>query len=102
MPEELKTVIYRVPPAALGNIVKRSKADHVLLCHKEHGGSVQLAIEEDGRGFDLEDALSVEASERGFGLGSMKERTELSGGSLTIESTVGSGTVVRASWPIDE
>jgi signal transduction histidine kinase len=49
-------------------------------------------------GFDLEKALSVENSRKGLGLSSMKERTELSGGSFFIESGKGEGTVVRAIW----
>jgi signal transduction histidine kinase len=39
-------------------------------------------------------------SERGLGLDSMRERTELSGGTFIIESTPGKGTTVRASWPV--
>jgi signal transduction histidine kinase len=51
-------------------------------------------------GFDLEEILSPERSKRGLGLSSMRERTELSGGAFTIESTPGKGTTIRASWPI--
>ncbi|MGD8776457.1 MAG: hypothetical protein PVF44_14175, partial [Syntrophobacterales bacterium] len=46
--------------------------------------------------------LTVDTYERGFGLGSMRERTELSGGTFVIDSGKGKGTIVRASWPYDE
>jgi signal transduction histidine kinase len=49
-------------------------------------------------GFDVREALTVEAVRRGLGLSSMKERSELSGGSFDIESAKGAGTIIRAIW----
>jgi signal transduction histidine kinase len=57
-----------------------------------------LVIEDNGLGFDLEDALSVKSSRKGLGLSSMKERTELLGGSFTIQSVRRVGTIIRAAW----
>ena len=99
VPEPLKMVIFRVLQEAMNNIAKHSDADLVRLCFKKTDATIGLTIEDNGQGFDLEDALSLEGSERGFGITSMKERTELAGGAFAIESTPGTGTVVRASWP---
>jgi signal transduction histidine kinase len=63
---------------------------------------MELVLEDNGRGFDLEKMLDLESRKRGLGLSSMRERTELSGGSFAIESTEGKGTIVRASWPLRE
>jgi len=63
-------------------------------------GEITLAVQDNGQGFNLEDVLSSDTAERGFGLTSMKERTELSGGSFSIESGVGQGTTIRATWKI--
>jgi len=52
-------------------------------------------------GFDVEETLSRESSERGLGLSSMRERVELTGGFFSIESNKGSGTLIRATWPIE-
>jgi len=90
----LKTVIYRVMQEAMNNIAKYSQADVVRLSVKKMGNRIEFMIEDDGIGFNLEKA------KRGFGLGSMKERTELSGGTFTVESIKGRGTVIHASWPI--
>jgi signal transduction histidine kinase len=57
---------------------------------------IELAIEDNGIGFDME------SIKKGLGLGSMRERAELSGGSFDIESVRGRGTVIRASWPIEQ
>jgi signal transduction histidine kinase len=94
VPVPLKTVIYRVVQEAMNNITKHSQADVVRLCLKKAGGKIEFVIEDNGIGFDLEE------SKRGFGLGSMKERTELSGGTFTVGSIKGKGTVIHASWLI--
>jgi len=70
------------------------------LCLRKADGRMELILQDNGQGFNLEKALFQESSEKGFGLLSMKERTELSGGSFTIESTEGKGTTIRVSWPV--
>jgi len=100
VPDPLKTVTYRVLQEALNNVAKHSEADLVSLSLRKTDGAIELVIEDNGLGFDLEDVLSVESARRGLGLASMKERTELSGGSFAIESVKGKGTIVRALWPV--
>jgi len=100
VPTPLKIVIYRVVQEALNNIAKHSKADFVHLSLQKTDGTIELAIQDNGQGFNLMEVLSVEGSKRGLGLTSMRERTELSGGSFYIESTAGRGTTIKASWPI--
>jgi signal transduction histidine kinase len=98
----LKTVIYRIFQEALNNIAKHSKADHVHLSLRKTDGMVELIIRDNGQGFVLEEAQSVVSSRRGLGLTSMRERAELSGGSLKIESVKGAGTVICAKWPLND
>lgn len=98
VPEPLKTAIYRVLQEALNNVAKHSRADLACLSLRKTENTIELAIEDDGLGFSLEEKLSVESSQRGLGLASMKERTELSGGSFAVESVKGTGTIVRAIW----
>ena len=50
-------------------------------------------------GFNVEEMLAKERSRRRLGLESMRERAEFSGGSFTIQSAQGKGTVIRVSWP---
>jgi PAS domain S-box-containing protein len=98
MPDSLKIVIYRVLQESFNNIAKHSQATLVHLSLKGVDGEVKLAIDDNGVGFDVEQVLSGEQSKRGIGLAGMKERTELSGGSFSVESQKGAGTTVRASW----
>ena len=99
VPEPLEIVIFRVLQEALNNVAKYGKADLVRVLLKETDGQIELAVEDNGQGFDVEDVRSGTSLKKGFGLTSMRERTELSGGSFAIESAQGKGTVVRASWP---
>jgi signal transduction histidine kinase len=84
---------------AANNIAKHSNADHISVSLSKEGNSLELIIKDDGRGFDPESVLETEDVETGFGISSMKERTELSGGSFSIESGEGAGTTIRAAWP---
>jgi signal transduction histidine kinase len=54
-----------------------------------------MEIEDNGIGFDLE------SIKKGLGLGSMRERAELSGGSFEIEAVRGKGTLIRTLWPME-
>jgi signal transduction histidine kinase len=95
----VKTVIYRVMQEALNNISKHSKANLVNLTLEKEEDKIKFTIQDHGQGFDLNAAYSLKSSEKGLGLAGMKERTYLSGGSMSIESTQGAGTTIRASWP---
>lgn len=100
IPVSLKTIIYRIMQEALNNTAKHSRADRVRLSLKKSDGSIELAIEDNGQGFNFKQAVYVKNSMRGFGLASMKERAELSGGSFAIESAAGAGTSIRVLWPV--
>jgi len=100
VPDFLKIVIYRILQEAFGNAARHSRADLVTISLAKTNGKMMLALQDNGRGFDLEDVLSADSAKRGFGLTSMKERTELSGGSFAIESSVGEGTTIRSTWKV--
>ncbi|MBC8466333.1 MAG: GAF domain-containing protein [Deltaproteobacteria bacterium] len=100
VPESLKIVIYRVLQEALNNIAKHSGASLVRISLKATGGMIEMIIGDNGEGFEMGYILSDQRSDRGLGIASMKERTELSGGFFLIESRKGVGTTVRASWPL--
>jgi len=100
IPVSLKTIIYRIMQEALNNTAKHSQADRVRLSLKKFDGNIELVIADNGQGFNFEQDIYVKNSMRGFGLASMKERAELSGGQFTIESVTGAGTSIRVLWPV--
>jgi signal transduction histidine kinase len=97
VPDPMKAVIYRILQEAMNNVAKHSRADLVSISLvRKKDDRVELVIEDNGIGFD------VESFKKGLGLGSMRERAELSGGSFDIESVRGKGTVIWASWLIQQ
>ena len=100
VPEPLKIVIYRTLQEALNNAAKHCgdcTVEVVLECRE---GQLRLGVLDDGNGFDVEEVHRRDPSTRGFGLGSMRERVELSGGEFTLNAAPGGGTRVQAAWPV--
>jgi len=100
VPDPLRIVIYRIVQEAFNNAARHSSAEIMQISLAKIDGEIRLAVTDNGRGFDLEGLLSADTAERAFGLTSMKERTELSGGSFSIESGIGLGTTIRATWKV--
>jgi PAS domain S-box-containing protein len=98
IPSPLKTVIYRILQEALNNVAKHSRADLVHLSLHLVDDAVELKVHDNGKGFDLPEAISLSPSQRGFGLASMRERAQLSGARFQIESVEGEGTTIRVKW----
>ena len=90
---ELETGIYRIVQEALTNAVKHGDAQRAAVELAEHEQTVRVSVRDDGTGFD------PTAATDGFGLVGIRERVELLGGELTIESAPGNGTRIAASLP---
>ncbi|HYA09908.1 MAG TPA: GAF domain-containing sensor histidine kinase, partial [Gaiellaceae bacterium] len=91
--EELEAAIYRIVQEALTNAAKHGHATKARVDVLEDDANVHIVVSDDGSGFDPSVATA------GFGLLGMRERVELLGGTLEIESAPGSGTTVTASMP---
>lgn len=100
IPQSIKIVIYRIVQEGFNNIAKHSGANFIHLLLKKIDSRIILQIEDNGKGFDFQKLFSMDDSLSGFGLNSMRERTELSGGTFNLESWINKGTVIKASWPI--
>jgi signal transduction histidine kinase len=100
--ESLKTVIYRVLQEALNNVVKHSNADSVRLSLAAHGDQIELTVEDDGCGFEVDAVLSSDDPLIGYGLCGMYDRANICGGACEISSSIGKGTTVRMSLPYGE
>jgi PAS domain S-box-containing protein len=94
IPDSLKTPIFRISQEAMNNIAKHSQASLVNLALRKEDNKILLTIKDNGQGF------APDTTRKGIGLSTMRERAQLSGGSFDLESAVGKGTIIRASWPI--
>lgn len=88
LPLDVEDGLYRVAQEVLNNALKHAQAEHVSLKLSEEGGLVRLEINDDGRGFDLDEARKS----GGMGLSMLEERVEKMNGSLQMESQLGQGT----------
>jgi signal transduction histidine kinase len=85
---EVATALYRIVQEGLTNVAKHAQARTVSVLLTRKNGRVALVIEDDGRGFDPDSPAD------GFGLQGMRERVDLLGGSLQVESRAGAGTTL--------
>jgi signal transduction histidine kinase len=88
LPEDVQVALFRVVQEALTNVVRHSEATSVSIVATARGARVRLVVDDDGRGFD------PSAPTERLGLAGIRERVELLGGQLRIESSPGGGTAV--------
>lgn len=98
LPAEVETQLYRIAQEALNNVGKHAAASHVSLLLERRGSEVAMIVEDDGRGFEIEE-IRKDAS-RGMGLMGMRERAATLGGDVQVEARPGSGTTVFVRLPL--
>jgi signal transduction histidine kinase len=100
VPLEIETTIYRFVQETLNNIVKHSGADRVSVVLSLKPDHILTIVEDNGRGFSMEDYLAARGGNHHLGLIGMKERIILLGGEFQIESAEGKGTTVFLRIPL--
>jgi PAS domain S-box-containing protein len=100
IPESLKIVIFRITQEALNNVARHSRAKRVHVALRKRKDRIELLIKDNGDGIEENASAADPSCGKGFGLSSMKERTEFSGGTFRLETGPGVGTSVSASWPL--
>jgi signal transduction histidine kinase len=93
----IEVTLLRVVQEALANVRKHARASAVQITLSYMADIVVLDVQDDGVGLDGSPSSSFSG---GYGLQAMRERVNLCGGSVTLESEVGEGTTVAISIPI--
>jgi signal transduction histidine kinase len=88
LPEDVQIALYRTVQEALTNVVRHSGAEGVSIVATAQDGRIRLVVDDDGRGFD------ASAPTDRLGLAGIRERVELLGGTLRVESSPGGGAAV--------
>jgi signal transduction histidine kinase len=102
LPLEVEATLFRVAQEALTNVRKHARANRAALTLSYMHDRIALDARDDGTGFDpgiIGEAPSS-THEGGFGLGTMRERVERLGGTLSIESAPGEGTTLAIELPL--
>ncbi len=100
LPSPIETALYRLAQEALTNVLKHAHAASVSLIIERRADAVQMIVEDDGVGFDVEAVRRTAHTEQRLGLVGMNERAAQLGGTLTIESALGRGTTVFVRIPL--
>jgi two-component system sensor kinase FixL len=88
--------LYRIAQEATTNVARHAHAHHIRILLRRDPAQVSLRIEDDGEGFAAGTARAVE----GMGIRSMRYRAGLLGGTLTVSSTTGGGTMIECVCPL--
>jgi signal transduction histidine kinase len=93
-----RTALFRVAQEALTNVARHARASRVEVSLQKLRGRLCMKIKDDGKSFNVERTLHANGGKR-LGLLGMRERLEMVGGSFTVESSPGKGTIVQAQIP---
>jgi signal transduction histidine kinase len=104
LPQNTEIIVYRLVQECCNNIAKHSEATHVNISVVSSDGKVKLQVDDNGVGFNVDEALARRDS---FGLSGMRERVALLGGSFQVRSFPQSskrerGTRIRIELPISK
>jgi signal transduction histidine kinase len=99
IPDGLKIVIYRILQEALNNAGKHSRAGRVHIRLTADRQTITFELTDNGVGFDVSRHDHSKTGLDGYGLQSMRERTEIVGGHFTLTSAPHAGTHIKADFP---
>jgi len=94
-----EVMIFRIIQEALNNVRRHSMATEVLVAIEYSPESVTLRVEDNGRGFIVNNAIGTLASERKLGIIGMRQRANFLNGTIDIHSQLGKGTSVSIKIP---
>jgi two-component system, NarL family, sensor histidine kinase UhpB len=99
VPSDLAVVCFRAVQEALTNVMRHARARHVWIELSQTADALELAVRDDGLGFDVAKTLEQAPSCGHLGLLGMRERVQLLGGDIEVNSEPGQGTCIRISFP---
>ena len=99
---EIEVALFRVILEAIQNIVRHSEAKNASVSLRFTANAIAVGVKDDGKGFDVEEAMTSRDRPRGLGLLGIRERIELLNGTLSISSHSDGGTSIRIKIPLNQ
>ncbi|GAC1639051.1 MAG: histidine kinase [Herpetosiphon sp.] len=100
--KQVQGAMFNIVQESMNNALKHSQAKHLWVRLRLEGDHVDLIIQDDGRGFDLQQVQAKYDQRGSFGLLSIHERAKLLGGTANLLSIPGAGTTVKIQVPCEE
>jgi PAS domain S-box-containing protein len=98
---QIKLLLYKAIHEMLFNIVKHAKVFHAEVDIVRHKGAVEVRVKDHGDGFDVDEVLNSDSG-KGMGLFNIRERLDIFGGELHIQSIPGEGSCFKLTVPWSE
>jgi signal transduction histidine kinase len=95
LPGDLETALFRIVQESLTNVALHAQASRVDVLLNRRNGSLVMTVEDNGIGFNPDEPAHPDR----LGLFGMRERIEMLGGRLVVESAPGKGTMISAEVP---
>ena len=100
--QESQITVYRIVQECLTNIAKHAQATHVSIFIRKQSSCVFFRVEDNGKGFDVQEVFGKDPDKKGLGLAAMCERARMLGGSLDIWGQEAVGTRITFTIPFDD
>lgn len=98
LPPRFEVALFRLAQEAVTNALKHADANEIAVKVEVTCESITMIVKDDGKGFNIKEAKGNK-DKKSFGLIGMKERVDLLGGKMTIDSKVGLGTFIMFQVP---
>jgi signal transduction histidine kinase len=95
LPAPIALLLYHVAREGVMNALKHAQATNVWITVRQRGEFIELELKDDGRGFDT----SAPGPEGHFGMAMMRERAQVGGGTIDVESAPGEGATITVRFP---
>ena len=99
LPPDVRTALLRICQESLTNVRRHARATEVKVELRSNAKEACLGVQDNGKGFNLED-VKAKGGHSGFGLSGMEQRARILGGTLSVQSQTGKGTLVEVRIPL--
>jgi two-component system sensor histidine kinase DegS len=99
LPGQLEVAIFRIVQEAVTNVAKHAHANKVQVTIEANEDILGVTVEDDGAGFSMDEAKVRDPKK--LGLTTMRQRAEMFGGQVVVDSTPGRGTRIMTSLPVE-
>lgn len=98
--EEIRTTLLQCVRELLFNVIKHTSTQQARVKMKRLENRVEIKVQDEGEGFDMQNNELAPAEDGGFGLFNIQERLDLLGGSMEMVSSPGDGTTIILQAPL--
>lgn len=100
LPEEIETAAFRIVQQALTNVARHAGARKVRILLRWQSRMLEVAVADDGGGFDVVSARARATAGASLGILDMEEMATLAGGALSVSSVPGKGSAIEVGFPM--